>query len=1620
MTTDVVTNAPEATCSKHQFTDHQSPMSAAPEALRLKLAGLSGIGDDLISNDAKGRALCCWHFLNNRSIENKIRVFNPDLEKDGWLCEHTVILILSEDREFLVDSLRIELTRRGLQIHEVDSVIVDVLRDREGVLQRVSLKDAHLDEGAAEARTEALVYLEVSRHTDESDMLELTSAFRSVLRDVGTVVTDHQSLRAKVVAAGEELTRVEDKALKVNVEEARSFLKWLANGHFVLLGYCEYEFQELEGKRLLCERTDQRLGLFRLREGHDTTAFEDDLNPGMTRFHLTPQLLSFSKSSVRSRVHRHAYSDYVVVKKFDAQGRVCGEGRFLGLYTAAVYTLSPTLIPVVRQKVANVLARADLDPGSHDGKALRQIVETFPRDELFQSNESELLETIRGVAHIKERQQVRLFVRRDPYGKFVNAIVYVPRDQFNTQIRERIQHLIGAAINAQEHEFTTYFSESVLARCHIVFKVDPEQTPSIEVKRLERRIVDIARSWQDRLYDSLCETHGEELGTQLFKRYAGGFTSGYQEYFEARAAVQDLSAIDGLNKEQPLAMSFYQPMGAATNAMRFKVFHLGSTLELSDVIPVLENLGLRVLGEHPFQIKSSDGRRVWMHDFDLRFGLQTDIDVQSARQNFQDAFAAIWNREAHNDAFNRLVLGARLSWREVTVLRAYACYMKQTMFNFSQTYIANTLANHLDITRNLVALFKFTFDPRVNGGAQRDLERIDRLRQKILDSLDRVDNLNEDQIIRRYLEFIQGTLRTNFFQNGPEGTPKNYISLKFAPQTIEDIPEPRPLYEIFVYSPRVEGVHLRGGSVARGGLRWSDRLQDYRTEVLGLVKAQQVKNAVIVPSGAKGGFVAKRLPTEGGRQAQLEEGIACYQTFIRGLLDVTDNFAEGNIVAPPQVIRRDGDDPYLVVAADKGTATCSDIANQISADYDHWLGDAFASGGSVGYDHKGMGITARGAWVSVQRHFKEKGLDVQSDAFTVIGIGDMGGDVFGNGMLMSPCICLTAAFNHLHIFVDPDPDPASSFTERQRLFNDPGTTWQDYDKELISKGGGVFSRSAKSIVTTPEMKRRFRISTDRMTPTELINALLKAPVDLIWNGGIGTYVKAVDENHSDVGDKANDALRVNGSELRCRVFGEGGNLGMTQLGRIEFCLEGGACNTDFIDNAAGVDCSDHEVNIKILLDGIVGNGDLTDKQRNRLLESMTDSVAVKVLNNNYKQTQAISLAEYQVSIRVGEYRRFINHMEEIGHLDRGLEFIPEDEEILERQQKGKSLTRPELSVLISYAKVQLKEVLANEQLTDDAYIAQSVESAFPQALKSQYREQIYQHRLRKEIVATQVANDMVNHMGINFSHRLAEFTGANPVDVAKAYVSARDIYQMHGYFEAIEALDFQVDSERQYSALATMMRRMRRATRWFLRNRRGCLSPALEVEAFAAPVQRLQSKLPELICGQPRQDWESGRDKLVEQGLPEAIAASAAMPTTLYSELHMVEAANALSVDPSEVARVYFVLADRLGLHRFVHLVSEARLSSYWQAMAREAFLDDVESQIRTLAESIVKPTTEGTSLDDSLETWLRAHESQATRWQTLVGELTPTDNIDFAMVTVVLNELKDLAQNHEALRQPG
>ncbi|PBJ21226.1 NAD-specific glutamate dehydrogenase [Pseudomonas sp. ACN8] len=1565
-------------------------------------------------SDLAGCTLSAWRLLERFDhAQPQVRVYNPDYERHGWQSTHTAVEVLHHDLPFLVDSVRTELNRRGYSIHTLQTTVLSVRRGSKGELLEILPKGTQGDD----IQQESLMYLEIDRCANTAELNVLSKELEQVLGEVRVAVGDFEPMKAKVQ---DILTMLDNSRFAVDGDEKseiKSFLGWLVGNHFTFLGYEEFVVSdEADGGHIVYDK-DSFLGLTKLlRTGltYDDLRIEDYA----VNYLREPTLLSFAKASHPSRVHRPAYPDFVSIREIDADGKVIKECRFMGLYTSSVYGESVRVIPYIRRKVEEIERRSGFQAKAHLGKELAQVLEVLPRDDLFQTPVDELFSTVMSIVQIQERNKIRVFLRKDPYGRFCYCLAYVPRDIYSTEVRQKIQQVLMDRLKATDCEFWTFFSESVLARVQLILRVDPKNRLDIDPLLLEKEVVQACRSWQDDYAALTVESFGEAHGTNVLADFPKGFPAGYRERFAAHSAVVDMQHLLSLNEKNPLVMSFYQPLGQVSGQrmLHCKLYHADTPLALSDVLPILENLGLRVLGEFPYRLRHNSGREFWIHDFAFTAAEGLELDIQQLNDTLQDAFVHIVRGEAENDAFNRLVLTAGLPWRDVALLRAYARYMKQIRLGFDLGYIASTLNNHTDIARELTRLFKtrFYLARKLTGDDLDDKQQ--RLEHAILSALDDVQVLNEDRILRRYLDLIKATLRTNFYQTDANGHNKSYFSFKFNPHLIPELPKPVPKFEIFVYSPRVEGVHLRFGNVARGGLRWSDREEDFRTEVLGLVKAQQVKNSVIVPVGAKGGFLPRRLPLGGSRDEIAAEGIACYRIFISGLLDITDNLKDGALVPPANVVRHDHDDPYLVVAADKGTATFSDIANGIAIDYGFWLGDAFASGGSAGYDHKKMGITAKGAWVGVQRHFRERGINVQEDSITVVGVGDMAGDVFGNGLLMSDKLQLVAAFNHLHIFIDPNPEPASSFAERQRLFDLPRSAWSDYDTSLMSEGGGIFSRSAKSIAISPQMQERFDIKADKLTPTELLNALLKAPVDLLWNGGIGTYVKASTESHADVGDKANDALRVNGNELRCKVVGEGGNLGMTQLGRVEFGLNGGGSNTDFIDNAGGVDCSDHEVNIKILLNEVVQAGDMTDKQRNELLASMTDEVGGLVLGNNYKQTQALSLAARRALPRIAEYKRLMNDLEGRGKLDRAIEFLPAEEAINERIAEGHGLTRAELSVLISYSKIDLKEQLLGSLVPDDDYLTRDMETAFPPTLVSKFSAAMRRHRLKREIVSTQIANDLVNHMGITFVQRLKESTGMSPANVAGAYVIVRDIFHLPHWFRQIENLDYQVSADVQLELMDELMRLGRRATRWFLRARRNEQNAARDVAHFGPHLKELGLKLDELLSGEIRETWQSRYQAYVEAGVPELLARMVAGTSHLYTLLPIIEASDVTGQDPAEVAKAYFAVGSALDITWYIQQISALPVENNWQALAREAFRDDVDWQQRAITISVLQQGDGTQDVETRLSLWMAQHESMIERWRVMLVEIRAASGTDYAMYAVANRELLDLALSGQAV----
>ncbi|MCN9244740.1 NAD-glutamate dehydrogenase [Streptomyces sp. RY43-2] len=1577
--------------------------------------------------DVLGAALSHFRLAETRPQGTaNVRVHTPTVEENGWTCSHSVVEVVTDDMPFLVDSVTNELSRQGRGIHVVVHPQFVVRRDLTGKLLEV-LPAVPGGDLPHDAHIESWIHVEIDRETDRADLKQITADLLRILSDVREAVEDWEKMRDASLRLAEGLREepVPGDLARPEVEEARELLRWLAADHFTFLGYREYELRDDDS---LAAVPGTGLGILRSDPQH---AGEDN-HPVSPSFERLPadarakarehKLLILTKANSRATVHRPSYLDYVGVKKFDKDGNVVGERRFLGLFSSAAYTESVRRVPVVRRKVAEVLKGAGFSPNSHDGRDLLQILETYPRDELFQTPADELRTIATSVLYLQERRRLRLYLRQDEYGRYYSALVYLPRDRYTTAVRLRIIDILKEELGGISVDFTAWNTESILSRLHFVVRV-PQGTELPQLsdgdrERIEARLVEAARSWADSFSEALTAELGEERAAELLRRYAGAFTEGYKADHSPRAAVADLVHLEQLTggeEGKDFALSLYEPVGAGPGERRFKIYRKGEAVSLSAVLPVLNRLGVEVVDERPYELRRVDRTTAWIYDFGLRLpkSLTGNGDLGAdARERFQDAFAATWTGQAENDGFNALVLGAGLTWRQAMVLRAYAKYLRQAGSTFSQDYMEATLRTNVHTTRLLVSLFEARMAPeRQRAG----VELTDALLEELDAALDQVASLDEDRILRSFLTVIKATLRTNFFQE-KQGKPHDYVSMKFDPQAIPDLPAPRPAYEIWVYSPRVEGVHLRFGKVARGGLRWSDRREDFRTEILGLVKAQMVKNTVIVPVGAKGGFVAKQLPDPAvDRDAWLAEGVRSYRTFISALLDITDNLVAGEVVPPADVVRHDSDDTYLVVAADKGTARFSDIANEVAGDYGFWLGDAFASGGSAGYDHKGMGITARGAWESVKRHFRELGVDTQTEDFTVVGIGDMSGDVFGNGMLLSEHIRLVAAFDHRHIFIDPTPDAATAYAERRRLFELPRSSWADYNAELLSAGGGVFPRSAKSIQINAHIRDALGLDQGitKMTPADLMKAILKAPVDLLWNGGIGTYVKSSAESNADVGDKANDAIRVDGKDLRVKVVGEGGNLGLTQLGRIECAQHGGKINTDAIDNSAGVDTSDHEVNIKILLNSVVANGDLTVKQRNKLLAEMTDEVGSLVLRNNYAQNTAIANALAQSKDMLHAQQRFLRHLVREGHLDRALEFMPTDRQIRERLNTGQGLTGPETAVLLAYTKITVSRELLETQLPDDPYLRTLLHEYFPTALRKRFPEQIDQHALRREIVTTLLVNDTVNTGGTSFLHRMREETGASLEEIVRAQTASRAIFHASEVWDAVEALDNEVDAAVQTRIRLHSRRLVERGTRWLLNNRPQPLELSSTIEFFKDRVEQVWSELPKLVRGVDLEWWQQVYDEMTGAGVPDDLATRVAGFSSAFPALDIVSVADRMGKDPMAVAELYYDLGDRLRITQLMDRIIELPRNDRWQSMARAAIREDLYAAHAGLTAEILSVGNGASSPEQRFEAWEEKNAPILTRARATLDEISGSDSFDLANLSVAMRTMRTLLRTH-------
>ncbi|MFF0721242.1 NAD-glutamate dehydrogenase [Verrucosispora sp. NA02020] len=1547
--------------------------------------------------------------------ELKLRIHSPDAEQ-----HHSVVEIVTDDMPFLVDSVTALLNSHHLDVHLLVHPLVVVRREPLGRLVEVAA-DVEPDDAIDGDLVESWMRIEIDPVRDQEVRDKLRRELQRVLTDVREAVEDWPKMRQRALSLADELAaaRTSDNRPPVpekDITDSVELLRWLAHDHFTFLGYREYRLVQNSAESGPALEAVLGTGLGILRQDSPEARALSSMTPEAHEKVTEKRLLIITKANSRATVHRSAYLDYIGFKIFDADGRVVGERRFLGLFSTAAYRTSVQELPVVRRKVAEVLDRSGLSQRSHSGKDLLQILETYPRDELFQIKTDDLYHAVIGVLRMAGRRQLRVFLRRDAYGRFISCLIYLPRDRFTTQNRLRMQDILLRELNGVGVDYTTRVTESMLARVHFIVRTDPSSPPGdIDADLLAEELADATRLWDDDYRLVLERKLGDEQAKHLFARYADAFPEGYKDGHTPYEAMKDLAKLELLEESGQLEMHLFrkQPLPRAvvrsdvdeSMDVRFKVYRYGEPMMLSAVLPVLHSLGVKVVDEHPYEVERVDGR-IWLYDFGLRLP-EGHQELAEVRPHVENAFAAAWRGEAEVDGFNELVLRAGLTWRQVVVLRAYAKYLRQTGTVFSQDYMESTFIAYPVMATLLVRLFEARFEPGSLTAEQRE-ERAAELVSEIDAALDDVASLDQDRILRAYLNLIQATLRTSFYQKPVGGRPKSYVAFKLDPQAIPDLPAPRPKFEIFVYSPRFEGVHLRFGPVARGGLRWSDRREDFRTEVLGLVKAQMVKNAVIVPVGAKGGFVLKQKP--GDR----DEAVLCYKEFISALLDVTDNIVAGDIVPPDDVVRHDSDDPYMVVAADKGTATFSDIANEISVAHNFWMGDAFASGGSAGYDHKKMGITARGAWESVKRHFRELGHDTQSQDFTVVGVGDMSGDVFGNGMLLSEHIRLVAAFDHRHIFLDPNPDAATSFVERKRLFELSRSTWEDYHTELISAGGGVYPRTAKSVPVSPQVRAVLGLPDDvtQISPQELMKAIVTAPVDLFWNGGIGTYVKASTQTNGEVGDKSNDAIRVDGRSLRCRVVGEGGNLGFTQQGRIEYAQSGGRMYTDFIDNAAGVDCSDHEVNIKILLNTAVADGELSVPERDDLLARMTDEVAELVLRDNYDQARAINNAQTQAASLLPVHRRMITHLERSGELNRALEALPPDEELAVRAESG--LTAPEFAVLLAYVKIALEKEIIAEGLADEEWTNEVLVNYFPTPMRERFADRMDRHRLRRDIVTTVLVNEAINRGGISFVYRVVEETAATAADVIRAYVVVREVFGLREVWDAIEALDNRVDPELQTSAYLDTRRLLDRAVRWLVTNRRSPLDVPAEIARLREGVAELLPKLETLFYGTEREGIAAHIDSMTERGVPRELAERNTRLMYSFGLLDVVETAAGSGRNVSEVASVYFVLSNRFRVDSLLSKISLLPREDRWQTLARMALRYDLYAALAALTGEVLDSTPGDLSPSERVQQWEQSNATSIHRAERAMGEFDES-RADLAALSVLLRQIRTLVRTSSA-----
>ena len=1516
----------------------------------------------------------------------------------------SVLEIVNDDMPFLVDSVMGEIVSRGLVVRAVLHPILKVSRSADGRLERIAGQG---DRNWGDGTQESFITVHLAP-IDGTASRALEEALSLTLADVRAAVSDWQAILGRLNAAIDGLERSKTPAEPAVVAESLAFLRWLRDGQFTFLGLREFRLKGDPATGDLVPVDGSGLGVLRDPTRHVLSRDGDALamTPEIRRTYLAPQPLIVTKSSVQSRVHRRAAMDYIGVKSYGPDGRFAGEVRIVGLFTSQAYTQSARQIPFLRQTIDGVVARSGYAPGSHAAKAVQNVLETFPRDELLRMGDDKLVAWAKGIVDLELRPRVRVLAEPDRFDRFVSVLVYAPRDTFSTRVRERIGARLESAYNGHIASFTPYFPEGPLVRVHYIIDRNEGALPAVDEAALEQQIAAIARTWEEQLTGAI-EASGQTDLT-LAGKYGRAFSAGYAESFTAARAIEDIRRIERLGAERPVAIDFYSEPGAARSRVHAAIYRFDAPIPLSERVPVLENLGFSVIDERSYKIMprfAKGPREVTLHDMVLE-SAETPIDLGIHDARMEDCFLAVLRGDADNDPFNRLIALAGIDWRDAAMLRAYAAYLRQLRAPFGPRYIAETLARHAGVARDIVQWFHLRFDPnRTQSAAERAPAEAE-IRARINGALAQVQSLDEDRILRHYINLLGATVRTNFFQPAPDGSPAKTIAFKLASKDVDGAPDPKPFREIWVYSPRVEGIHLRFAPIARGGIRWSDRAQDFRTEVLGLCKAQQVKNTVIVPAGAKGGFVPKQMPRNASREVTQQEGVACYKIFISALLDVTDNIKGGTVVPPQRVVRHEPDDPYLVVAADKGTATFSDFANAISAEHGHWLDDAFASGGSAGYDHKKMAITARGAWECVKRHFREIDVDIQKTPFTAAGVGDMSGDVFGNGMLLSPVTRLVAAFDHRDIFLDPDPDPKTSFAERKRLFDLPRSSWQDYDKSHISKGGGVFSRASKSVPLSDEARRLLGVIDAAMAPNDLMRAILKLDVDLMWFGGIGTYVRATSETDEQAGDRANDAIRVAAAVLRAKVVGEGANLGLTQLGRIEFAGKGGRLNTDFIDNSAGVNSSDQEVNIKIALGPAMQSGRLDQAARNALLASMTDDVARACLDNNYQQSLALSLAERRSARDISYLARTMRALEKRGLLDRKLEALPENREMIMRQSGGQGMLRPELAVLLSQTKIMLNADLLAGSVPDDAACEPLLVNYFPPALRERHLADLKAHRLRREIVATWITNAMINRGGPAFVVRLTDETGRTPSDAAYAFMAVREIFDLPALWREINALDGHIGGQLLLDLHTRAQDLMIEQTAALLRQP-GSERLAAVIATNRPGVAALEQCLGTVATTAQRVQMADGARRLQEGGVPAALAERIVRLDLIAAAPAIARAARDAGRPVEEAAGVYLAAAEHLRLDELKTRAAQLKATDYYDRLATAGALATLDQAVQAVARDVMRSAGAARA---EFAAWEKVGGTRLGRAKAALDEIAGSGEVTVSRLTVAASQVRDLA----------